>query len=358
MATTTYRNCPGCTGSRDNVATSIFYAALPVDPSKTLTSVTLPSGADQGQLHIFAIGTSKAAVSSPVVTSLNPSTADAGKQVTINGSGFGASQGSGYVTLSDNGTSWGAPGSSNTLTIDSWSDSSITFTVPSPSGTNDATHVDPGTDAAVTVVNSGGASSDTADLQITPSANLADYFDNAGVSPDNNQGCDQYDGVGYSYSANALAQQGLTPGATLTADGLTFTWPTAAACSNDNILAAGQTILVNGKSGDKTLGVLGSSTNGGSSGTITINYTDGTSSTQTVTLNDWASGPDSNDTAVATMPYRNSVSGSSQNITMYVFATTVPVDSTKTVQSVTLPNVSNTVGGGITAMHIFAMSLG
>jgi hypothetical protein len=92
----------------------------------------------------------------------------------------------------------------------------------------------------------------------------------------------------------------------VTADGLSFTWPNVPACSADNILAAGQTILVNGKSGAKTLGLLGSSTNGSSSGTITINYTDGTSMTQTVFFDDWASSPGSSDSAVATMPYRNS----------------------------------------------------
>jgi predicted alpha-1,2-mannosidase len=358
VATTSYRNCPGCTGGRDSVATSIFYAALPVDASKTLKSVTLPSGADRGQLHIFAIGTSTQPMSGPVALSLNPSTAGAGQKVTINGSGFGASQGAGYVTLIDGGTTWGAPGGANALQIDSWSDTAITLTVPTPSGTNGSTHVNPGTDAAVQVVSAAGHGSDTADLQITPSANLADYYDNAGITPDNNQGCAQLDGVGFSYSADALAKQGLTPGASVTADGLSFTWPNLPACSADNILAAGQTILVNGKSGAKTLGLLGSSTNGSSSGTITINYTDGTSTTQTVFFDDWASSPGSSDTAVATMPYRNSVGGSSQSLTVYVFATTVPVDSTKTVQSATLPDVSNSVGSGVTAMHIFTLSLG
>ena len=154
------------------------------------------------------------------------------------------------------------------------------------------------------------------------------------------------------------AQQGLTPGATVNADGLTFTWPNVAACGMDNVLAAVQTMLVPGKSGAKTLGLLGASTNGGSQGTITINYTDGTSTTQPVSFGDWASSPSSPDSAVATMSYRNSIGGSSQTITMYVFATTVPVDPSKTVASVALPDVSNSVGSGITAMHIFALSLG
>ena len=31
------------------------------------------------------------------------------------------------MTLSDNGTSWGGSGNANALTIDSWSDTAITF---------------------------------------------------------------------------------------------------------------------------------------------------------------------------------------------------------------------------------------
>ncbi len=87
----------------------MFYAAVPVDPGKTLTSVTLPSGTGGGQEHIFSIGTSTTAMTGPVVTSLSTTSAKAGDQVTINGSGFGSSQGNGYVAFSDNGTNWGAP---------------------------------------------------------------------------------------------------------------------------------------------------------------------------------------------------------------------------------------------------------
>jgi predicted alpha-1,2-mannosidase len=359
-ASTSYRNCAGCasTNYQNAVKTYVFYTGLPVDPSKTLASVTLPNGATQGELHIFAIGTSTQPMSPPVADSVSPASASAGQQVTIHGSGFGATQGSGYVAFSDNGTNWGAPGNAATFQIDSWSDTAITFTVPTPSGTGGEWHVAPGTLAMVTVVNSAGAASDTPVLAIAPTSNPADYYDNTGISPDSNQSCANYDGDGYSYSANALASAGLTPGATVKADGLTFTWPDVPACSPDNILAAGQTMLVRGTSGATTLGLLGSSTNGSSQGTITINYTDGTSSTQTVYFTDWAQPPGNGDTAVATMSYRNSDSGTSQPITMYVVATTVPVDSSKTVASVTFPDVSTRVASGVTAMHVFAVSLG
>jgi len=58
------------------------------------------------------------------------------------------------------------------------------------------------------------------------------------------------------------------------------------------------------------------------------------------------------------MPYRNMDSGGSQAITMYVYATAIPVDSSKTVASITFPDVSNAVDSNTAAMHVFAISLG
>jgi predicted alpha-1,2-mannosidase len=357
-AAMTYRDCPGCAGGQQSVGTDVFYAAVPLDPSKTLTGVTLPDGAGNGQEHIFSIGTSTTAPTGPVVSSLSATTAAAGQQVTINGSGFGASQGSGYVSFSDNGTNWGAPGNSATFTIDSWSDTAITFTVPTPSGTNGRFRVWPGTPASVTVVDSAGEVSASPVLAITPTADPADYYDNAGITDDTATSCADFDGDGYTYSAQALAAAGLTPGAAVSADGLSYTWPDAASCADDNILAAGQTMLVKAGGGASRLGLLESSTNGATSGPITLTYTDGTSQTATLSSSDWAGGPGTGETAVATMTYRNSKDGGSQAITMYVYATTVALDSSKTLASITFPDVSNSVGSNTSAMHIFAIATG
>lgn len=354
-ASTTYRNCPACTGGQDSVGTDVFYAAVPVTAGKTLTSVTLPSGTGAGQEHIFAIGTSATAMTGPVISSLSTASASAGQQVTINGSGFGAAQGNGYVAFSDNGTSWGGPNGAAADTVDSWSDTAITFTVPTPSGT---TQVWAGTPASVTVVDNAGDVSDSPQLTIPPTASPADYYDNSGISDDSDTACANYDGDGYSYSAQGLAAAGLTPGGTVSADGLTFTWPNVADCANDNILAAGQTMLVNGATGASSLGLLESSSNGSTSGPITITYTDGTSTTQTLASSDWAGGQGTNETAVATMSYRNMISGGSQAITMFVYATTIGINPAKTVASVTFPDVSNTVGSSTSAMHIFAVTTG
>jgi predicted alpha-1,2-mannosidase len=358
VITTTYRNCNHCTGGRDSVNTNVFSAVLPVDASKTLSSVTLPPGSTGGDLHVFAIGTSSTAMSGPVVMSVDPNTVSAGDTVTLNGSGFGATQGSGYVAFSDNNTDWGQPGNPPTLTVNSWSDTQITFTVPTPSGTNGQWHVAPGSTAMVSVVNDAAQASDTAALDIAPTANLADYYDNTGISSDGDTACQaDYDGDGYSYSAQALAAAGVSPGGTVTVDGLDYTWPNVPACQPDNILAAGQKILVNGAAGASKLGLLGSSGNGSAQGPVTVTYTDGTSDTSQLYFGDWAQSPSSGNITAVTTPYRNQQGGGTQQITMYIFAAEVAIDSSKTVASVTLPSIADQVGSNAST-HIFALTTG
>jgi hypothetical protein len=351
---TTYRNCNHCTGGRDNVDTHVFSAVLPVDSSKTLSSVTLPSGSTGGDLHVFSIGTSTTAINGPVIMSIDPNTAKAGDQ----GSGFGTSQGSGYVHFADNNTDWGEPTNAATFTVDNWTDTAITFTVPTPSGSNGQWHVAPGSTAMVSVTTDAGDTSDTAALDIAASANLADYYDNTGISNDGDTSCmADYDGDGYSYSEQAITSAGAGPGATLTVDGLNYTWPNVGACQPDNILAAGQKILVNGKAGATKLGFLGSSGNGSAGGPVTVTYTDGTSQTSQLFFGDWAQNPSNGNITAFTTPYRNHQGGTTQQITMYVFADEIPLDSSKTVASVTLPMIADHVSSN-TSTHIFAIGIG
>jgi lysophospholipase L1-like esterase len=302
-------------------------------------------------INLNELGTT--AYSGPQVRSVSPRTASAGQTVTIRGTGFGSTPG--YVQFSDAGTYWGSPVNDATLQIDSWSDRAITFTVPEPSG---GWSVAAGTTATINVVDAAGAYSPSATLAVTPTADLSDYYDNAGITADTDQGCGNLDGDGFSLSQQALAAAGLTPGGPVTSGGLTYTWPSVAACSPDNVLSDAQTVLVHGSRGDSTLGLLGTSTSGTSQGLVLINYSDGTSSMETVTFGDWAGAPVTGDTAVATMPYRNSQGGSSQQLAVYVSATQVPVNPSKRVVSVTLPEIGNYVAPSVTAMHIFAVALG
>jgi Glycosyl hydrolases family 31/Domain of unknown function (DUF5110)/NPCBM-associated, NEW3 domain of alpha-galactosidase/Carbohydrate binding module (family 6)/IPT/TIG domain len=94
----------------------------------------------------------------PVITNVQPASGNAGTSITITGQNFGASQGSSYLFLADLDTSWGAPFDGATLSITSWSDTSITFALPSPQGPNGVWHLVPGTTATVTVNVNGSAS--------------------------------------------------------------------------------------------------------------------------------------------------------------------------------------------------------
>ena len=195
-----------------------------------------------------------------------------------------------------------------------------------------------------------------------PAASLAATFNNDGVTddadPNPSPGFIGFDGEGTTFSAEGLAADGLTPGASVTAGGLSFTWPDAAAAEPDNTMAEGQTIAISGSGA--SLGFLAAANNSAESGTGTIYYTDGT--TQSFTLdvgNFWyASGQNGNpdNVQVAGVDYANYPTGSSGH-EVYLFEQSVPLQAGKTVAAVTLPSLGSVVGYNA-ALHIFGMAIG
>ena len=178
-------------------------------------------------------------------------------------------------------------------------------------------------------------------------------YNNVGVTDDSAASKGNYDGVN-SYSAQALAALGITPGSAFTFNGVTFLWPTPAAGVVDNWKANGQVILVTPVAGATTLAFLGSATSGPSSAVITLNYTDGTSQTYTITYNDWTLGGGSQklvsgEQIALTTPVRNNPKGQ-QAVKTYIFYTDVPLTVGKTLKSVTLPT---TVSQG--TFHVFTV---
>jgi predicted alpha-1,2-mannosidase len=212
-----------------------------------------------------------------------------------------------------------------------------------------------------TSANTGWASgASSAPPSYGPTSGSAQYTD-VGVSNDSAMTGADFDGVGYSYSATALASAGVSPGSTVTAAGSTFTWPNVApaalySAKPDNYEAVGQTIPA---SGSGSIAFLGSAANGPSSGTATVNYTDGSTSSVTLSFSDWtlnggSASVQSGNTAAITTSYRNAASGTANQIKTYVFATTpVSLTSGKTVASVTLPASANQG-----ALHVFAIAFG
>ncbi|MBW4716515.1 GH92 family glycosyl hydrolase [Saccharothrix sp. SC076] len=207
----------------------------------------------------------------------------------------------------------------------------------------------------VPVVFSNGQRS-TLSVLVADPGSLRAAFDNTGTSPDDDQAIGNFDGSGWSYSRKALGEQGLSPGATVSRDGIPYTWPSSPVGEPDNANASGQTVVLNA-TGTK-LGLLGSAAGGRASGTLTVTYADGTTQQADVGFSDWALGgnsatpPSFDNRVVATMPYRNSVGGEAQQLKVFVFATAPIALSGKPVKSVTLP--AGVTGG---TFHVFAIGL-
>jgi beta-glucosidase len=191
-----------------------------------------------------------------------------------------------------------------------------------------------------------------------PYTSLIAAYNNTGISDNSDVAAADYDGVGDSYSAQALAAGAptpLTPGGQVTVGGTTFTWPSAAAGTPDNVVTGGQTVALSGSGTD--LGFLGASQNGTASGTVTVNYTDGSSQSFNLNMADWyANSPDVGNQLLTTTTSWNFTSATQTAHPVSIYFASVPLEQGKHVSSVTLPVLSN--AGGTTAMHIFSMAIG
>ncbi|MFI5634933.1 NEW3 domain-containing protein [Streptomyces sp. NPDC051664] len=184
---------------------------------------------------------------------------------------------------------------------------------------------------------------------VVPYPTLADAFNNVGATLESDTAPGNLDGDSNSYSADALAAAGATPGATITANGLTFTWPTAAPGTPDNVETGGQVVELTGQG--SALAFLGTET-GFTSGQVVVTYTDGTTSTGTLGFPNWccSTTTDYGAQTVLTMDHRNTPAGPANfGVSYRVFSNTVPLTAGKTVRTVTLPNQP--------AIHVFALAV-
>ena len=115
----------GATQGSGTVWLGSKYAASIVSWSATQIVATVASGAVSGTVQVQQSGvwgnTVAVTIITPDITSVSPTTARAGDSITINGTGFGTTQGSGSVWL----------GSKLAGSITSWSDTQVVATVAS-----------------------------------------------------------------------------------------------------------------------------------------------------------------------------------------------------------------------------------
>ena len=277
-------------------------------------------------------GTANLALGSPMFTQATVSLGD-GNTLTIDGNG--AADNAPYVQSATwNGSAWNdayAPAAAIT------SGGTLSYTLGTSANTSWA------------------SSTSEAPPSYGGTAPAGTSYNNTGIGNDGSGGA-SFDSSGNAYSAQALSAAGVNPGSTVTSAGSTFTWPNVAAGTPDNYLADGQTIKM---SGSGSIAFLGASTNGPSTGTATVTFTDGSTQSVTLAFSDWtlnggSASVMSGNTVAITAPYRDNSSGGKETVTTDVFATSpVSLPTGKTIASVTLPSSANQ---GL--IHVFAIATG
>lgn len=219
---------------------------------------------------------------------------------------------------------------------------------------------------------------------------LSAAFDNTSISDDASPGSGDMDGAGSSYSRQDLEAAGWMPGGKVTVDGADFSLPDFGSGAADNVMAANQTITMNGEHGNAVV-FLAASSYGGSalkhnpsdhsspyvpegtsvSGTNctfaskiysdcseasgSVQFGDGTSQPYYLAVPDWRTGPSA--LAAVNVPHRNTPSGQI-TLTHHIFAFAVPIRPGASVTSITLPDLAATARSlYVPGLHIYGMAV-
>lgn len=152
-----------------------------------------------------------------------------------------------------------------------------------------------------------------------------------------------FDGGKASFSAEALAAQGVDPGSTVRAalpgGDVDFTWPDYVDGAVNAVALDGQTISVSGQ-GTHLAVLTSAAVGGGVSPTLTVTYTDGTSQRESLFVPNWLKAGLGSATAVIDTKGRNNAASATIEYAQYtysVFANSIRLNPSKTVESVTLP---------------------
>jgi beta-glucosidase len=293
-----------------------------------------------------SVGVQSVAVGAPAITDAGSTT-----KVTTTFTNDGDFTAAGVrlgLTVPDGWTATPAAGSSGTVAaVRPHGTATTTWQVTAPAGATPGAATLTGTAA----YDLGGDRSRSAEAGTTvPYASLAKAFDNAGISADSDPSTGRLDPAGYSLSATQLAAVGYTPGAQVTANGLTYTWPDTQPGQPDNVAAAGQAVRISGQG--SRIGLLGTGISSAHSGTVTVTYTDGTTADVPVYFPDWYSNKASGNSqlAVTTANWNRPPTDTLGNHAVSLYTTGGALDPSRTVALVTLPNDSG--------IHVFAVSIG
>lgn len=215
-------------------------------------------------------------------------------------------------------------------------------------------------------------------LQVAPvtgatETSLTAAMNNHGMTSDGSSTTASFDLSGLNnLSIDTLTAAGLTPGttsgpgATFSLGGATFTMPqlpssTSPNAGDDNVIMDGQTIPLPAVSATGVALLLASTCSASPQATATIKYTSGGPQASQPTLAsvpDWIGGP--SDTAAVVLPYRDQGSTSTAYTTNQpkLYEEILPVNPNGTLDSITLPLLSNTFLPGVCSQGLHLLAIG
>jgi alpha-mannosidase len=166
---------------------------------------------------------------------------------------------------------------------------------------------------------------------------LTAHYNLDGMSYDTNRSDGNLDGNGETYSAELMPDK-------VVSEDVTFNIGPKADGQKNIVQAAGQTIEIADAGTHQYLFMLGNSTGGVGLGEFNVNYTDGTSSTRFFSFAGWqeivgyAQNTYIKDTIGLNLSHTHKPSGNTFDIDNNLYVYKVALDSSKTVESITLPN--------------------
>ena len=351
-STITVHDAGGFTGSVTLAASGLpsgVTAAFSTNPttSTSVLTLTASSTATTGTSTVTITGTSGSLTATTTIALTITATGTASFTLSDSPSSLSITQGgtggtstitvtdkngfTGSVTLAASGLPSGVTAAFSTNPTTSTSVLTLTASSTATTGTS-----------TVTITGTSGSLSATTTIALTVNAassatevSLASYFNWPGIYTDGStfSSSGGLDADGDAYSANLL--------------GTSQTWNSVpfalgAANVNNEVYGTGQTItLPSGKF--STLRMLAAGTNGAqTSQKFVVTYTNGTSTTFTQSLSDWATPKNyTGETKVVTMGYVDEYNGTKYTVTVYLYGYSFAINNTLTVKSVKLPNDDN-----------------
>jgi len=171
---------------------------------------------------------------------------------------------------------------------------------------------------------------------------LSSYVNNKGIGSAPGQA--NLDGSGYSFPADQLPQGGQR-----IFNGVSYLFPASKPGVNDNVVALGQTINLPQENYLQAF-LLVTATYGSAGGMAIVHYSDGSTSSASLSAPDWLAASD-----VVNTSYRYAPTEIDQS-SAHIYAVEIGMDWTKTATALTLPSIAQPSPNQL-SLHVFALTL-